>query len=181
MATRHDSHHTVGVTCLRPQVPEDLPLLTGGESPFDEFGPKRPRESPRPTDFEHAGGLTIVSPEGDIAGEVDWHPEQWGPNRGSVCVMIGVWLRSDHRGRGLGTVAQAELVDLIFRHTTTNRVEAHTDVENLAEQHSLEKVGFQREGIIRGSQWRDGAYHDGYLYSLLRHDRRLSPAGESAI
>ena len=59
---------------------------------------------------------------------------------------------------------------LLFRHTATNRVEAHTDVDNTAEQRALEAAGFQREGIIRGAQWRDGAYRDGYLYSILRSD-----------
>jgi RimJ/RimL family protein N-acetyltransferase len=49
-------------------------------------------------------------------------------------------------------------------------VEAHTDIENIAEQRALEAAGFEREGIIRGGQWRHGAYHDGYLYSALRDD-----------
>ena len=48
------------------------------------------------------------------------------------------------------------------------RVEAHTDVENVAEQRALSKAGFTREGVVRGAQWRDGAYRDGLLYSILR-------------
>ncbi len=82
--------------------------------------------------------------------------------------MIGIWLTRAARGHGFGTIAQGLAVDLLFRHTTANRVEAHTDVENVAEQRALEKAGFSREGVIRGSQWRNGAYHDGYLYSVLR-------------
>ena len=27
-----------------------------------------------------------------------------------------------------------------------------------------------REGLIRGAQWRAGAYRDGYLFAILRHD-----------
>jgi RimJ/RimL family protein N-acetyltransferase len=45
-------------------------------------------------------------------------------------------------------------------------------VENIAEQRALERAGFQREGLTRGVQWRDGAYHDGYLYAVLRTDPR---------
>ena len=70
-------------------------------------------------------------------------------------------------------ISQAQLVDLFFRHTRTNRVEAHTDVDNIAEQRALEAAGFQREGVVRGAQWRDGAYRDGFLYSVLRDDQRL--------
>jgi RimJ/RimL family protein N-acetyltransferase len=84
--------------------------------------------------------------------------------------MIGIWLTAAARGRGAGTEAQRQLVDLFFLHTAVNRVEAHTDVENLAEQRALEKVGFRQEGVTRGAQWREGAYHDGFLYSILRAD-----------
>ena len=79
-------------------------------------------------------------------------------------------LDSGARGHGVGTEAQRQLVDLFFLHTTVNRVEAHTDVENLAEQRALEKAGFRQEGVVRGAQWREGTYHDGFLYSMLRAD-----------
>jgi hypothetical protein len=45
-----------------------------------------------------------------------------------------------------------------------------TDVENIAEQRSLEKAGFTREGILRHAQWRAGAHHDLVSYSMLRED-----------
>src|SRR3954453_7897544 len=76
-----------------------------------------------------------------------------------------------HRGVGLGTQAQAELASLFFRHTTTHRIEAATDVENVAEQRALERAGFRRDGTLREAQWRDGAYHSCHLYSRLRTDR----------
>jgi RimJ/RimL family protein N-acetyltransferase len=160
------------VVVLRPQLPEDLPLLTGGESPFDDFGPSRPRDAPADCDLEGHGALTVTSDDGEVAGEVSWHWQQrrWGPTGASSCPMIGVWLRPAHRGRGIGAPAQRQLVDLLFAHTTAHRVEAHTDVENVAEQRSLEKAGLLREGVVRGGQWRDGAYRDGVLYAVLRTD-----------
>lgn len=157
---------------LRPQRAADLPLLEGGESPFDDFGPQTPRTAPRSAELEDQGGLTVLDGAGQVAGQVSWIWMQWGPNRGSRCPMIGIWMRPDFRGRGLGTAAQVALVELCFRHTATNRVEAHTDVENVAEQRALEAAGFRREGVTRGAQWRDGAYHDGILYAVLRSDSR---------
>jgi RimJ/RimL family protein N-acetyltransferase len=88
--------------------------------------------------------------------------------------MIGIWLRPEYRGQGIGRAAQAQLVELFFSHTTINRVEAHTDVDNVPEQRALEAAGFHREGLIRGAQWRDGAYRDGFLYAVLRGDSRLA-------
>jgi RimJ/RimL family protein N-acetyltransferase len=155
---------------LRPQQPDDLPLLTGGASPFDDFGPRAIRTTPSQPQFDTAGGLSVIADDGEVAGDVGWHWEQWGPNPGSRCPMIGIWLRPTYRGRGIGSAAQALLVDLFFSHTTTNRVEAYTDVDNVLEQRALEAAGFQREGLIRGAQWRDGMYRDGFLYAILRGD-----------
>lgn len=158
---------------LRPQLLDDVHLLTGGESPFDDFGPAN-RKEPRPVRLDGDGGLAVIADDGQLAGDVSWHWTQWGPTAGSRCPMIGIWLRPEYRGRGIGPAAQAQVVELFFRHTTVNRVEAHTDVGNVAEQHALESAGFRREGVTRGAQWRDGAYHDGILYAVLRDDPRPS-------
>jgi RimJ/RimL family protein N-acetyltransferase len=84
--------------------------------------------------------------------------------------MIGIWLLPSARGRGIGRAAQRALAELFFTHTAVNRVEAHTDVENIAEQRALRAAGFTREGLIRGAQWRLSAYRDGYLYAIVRSD-----------
>lgn len=156
---------------LLPQQVVDLPLLTLGDSVFEDFGPRPPRTVPAPCALEGDGALTVTN-DGEVAGGVSWRWKRWGPNEASGCPMIGIWLRREHRGRGLGSVAQAALVDLLFTHTTAHRVEAWTDVDNLAEQRALEKAGLLREGVTRGAQYRQGSYHDGALYAVLRADPR---------
>ena len=74
------------------------------------------------------------------------------------------------RGHGYGTEAHRLLVRYLFAHTTVHRIEADTEVDNVAEQHALEKAGFSREGVMRGIAWRDGAWRDGVTYSVLRTD-----------
>jgi RimJ/RimL family protein N-acetyltransferase len=54
--------------------------------------------------------------------------------------------------------------------TTLHRVEASTDVENTAERRSLETAGYIREGVLRGVQYRAGAWHDLITYARLRDD-----------
>ena len=67
----------------------------------------------------------------------------------------------------------------LFAHTTVHRIgRAATEEGNIAEQRALEKIGFAREGVMRGIGWRDGAWRDGVTYSLLRTDR---PARVSLI
>jgi RimJ/RimL family protein N-acetyltransferase len=61
-------------------------------------------------------------------------------------------------------------VRYLFAHTTVHRIEAVTEVGNVGERRALEKTGFTREGVMRGSGWRDGAWRDSLLYSILRTD-----------
>lgn len=61
----------------------------------------------------------------------------------------------------------------LFAHTTVYRIEASTEVGNIAEQRTLEKAGFTREGVMRGIGWRDGAWRDDVLYSILRTDEPM--------
>lgn len=77
---------------------------------------------------------------------------------------------AEHRGRGHGSAAQRLLVDYLFATRLVERIEAATDSENLAEQRSLEKAGFSREGTLRHAQFRDGEWRDIILYSRLRSD-----------
>jgi RimJ/RimL family protein N-acetyltransferase len=165
---------------LRPVVVEDLPLLAGGDVTYDDFGPRPPRTEPYSPALREFGGLAVCAAAGgQLLGSVSWVWQQWGPMPESRNPMIGIWLRPEARGRGAGTAAQRALAELFFQHTTVNRVEACTDVENIAEQRALERAGFTREGTVRGAQWRAGAFHDCYSYSILRADRE-GGAGQAA-
>jgi RimJ/RimL family protein N-acetyltransferase len=44
------------------------------------------------------------------------------------------------------------------------------DATNVAEQRALEKAGFTREGILRGTTFRQGRWHDQVMYSVLREE-----------
>jgi RimJ/RimL family protein N-acetyltransferase len=108
--------------------------------------------------------------DGEIVGSVEYHTVSYGPGDASKAWMLGIELTPSARGQGLGTEAQRLLADWLFATTNANRVEASTDVENVAEARALEKAGFSREGINRGAQFRAGAYHDLVLFSRLRSD-----------
>ncbi len=108
--------------------------------------------------------------DGAPVGSLSWHVTGYGPNPESQCFNIGIELLAAARGKGYGTEAQRLLADWLFASTEVNRIEATTDIENVAEQRSLEKAGFTREGAMRGSQFRAGAHHDMVVFSRLRDD-----------
>ena len=140
---------------------------------FNRFGlPQRPvREALRgPGLIASDRGTLIVELKSETRpiGSVSWHGVRYGPNPESLAWNIGINLVPDARGRGFGGEAQRLLAEWLFATTTVNRIEAMTDVDNRAEQRALEKAGFEREGVARGSQFRAGGWHDIVVYSLLR-------------
>jgi RimJ/RimL family protein N-acetyltransferase len=108
--------------------------------------------------------------DGHPIGTVAWHEVHYGPPPGSRAWNIGISLIPEARGQGYGGLAQRLLADYLFETTDANRVEASTDVQNLAEQRALEKAGFKREGIQRQAQFRAGVHHDLITYARLRND-----------
>lgn len=166
---------------LRPVRESDLPLLermfTDAEQAgeFSWYGFRSAAEMRRRFAEtgelgQESGRLVIELSDGTTAGDVSWSPVRHGPTAPSLCLNIGILLFPEWRGKGLGSEAQRQLVDYLFATTSVQRIEASTDVDNLAEQRALEKVGFLREGILRQAQWRAGTWHDMVLYSRIRSE-----------
>ncbi len=148
------------------------PVLKGE---FNDFG--QPPHSIR-QDFE-AGkivgddhGLLVVERVADAApiGTVSWRAVHYGPPPDSRAWQIGIALVPEGRGQGFGAEAQRLLADHLFATTDAFRVEASTDVDNIAEQRALERAGYRREGVNRGAQVRPSGRHDLVLYARLRTD-----------
>jgi RimJ/RimL family protein N-acetyltransferase len=113
--------------------------------------------------------LAVVLPDGTVAGIASWQPHNRGGSPGA-CYEIGLALLPEYRDRGLGTAAQRLLVRHLFGYTTAHRLEALTNTRNVAEQKVLERLGFHREGVLRGIVFGNGAWQDNVIYSLLRHE-----------
>ena len=185
---------------LRPIVEADLPLLSRiytdpvDASEFGFFGFRNPGHMRTAFEAgfisENGGKLAVVrdyepdevpaaelsatpgtSPGDVVVGDVGWHRVVTGPN--SATWNIGIGLLAKERGKGYGTQAQRLLVEYLFSHTQYYRIEAGTESTNFAEQRSLEKVGFTREGVIRGACFRAGKWRDMVSYSILRTDVEL--------
>jgi RimJ/RimL family protein N-acetyltransferase len=157
---------------------DDLQRSEKSDGGFNDFGvPYAPVDravlADRPLRNEHNGVMFVERLEdGQIVGTVGWRKVRYGANPESDAWMFGIGIVPEARGHGYGTEAQRLVAEYLFRTTPVNRVEASTDIENVAEQRSLEKAGFRREGIARGAQYRAGEYHDLVLYGMLRQDRQ---------
>jgi len=131
-------------------------------------------------DDQHGRAMVESRPAGGpdaqwiAVGDMSWHSELYGPNLASRAISIGVSLSHDARGRGIGGVAQSLLATALHR-AGIHRVEASTDVANLAEQRALTRGGFTREAVLRGAQVRADGRHDLVLYSCLPGEPTATP------
>jgi RimJ/RimL family protein N-acetyltransferase len=157
-----------GVTLATPLRGERDQLFSAAGSEFDLDPDERPRPFP-----PNPATVLVVLVGGEPVGSVSWHGVSYGGTLSSAAWNMGIGLLPEFRGRGYGTLAQRLLVEHLFDATELDRVEASTDVDNLAEQRSLEKAGFQREGILRGAQLRGGLRRDIVHYGFLRTDLQV--------
>jgi RimJ/RimL family protein N-acetyltransferase len=163
---------------LRPVLEDDLPWLASLRDGPAATGPhewhgwsdarRQQRQWAESGLLGDHGGELIIMHGTDRVGSVSWRSVQTGPT--ALNWAIGIGLASEFRGRGYGSEAQRQIVRYLFAHTQVNRVEATTEISNVAEQRALEKAGFTREGIMRGSTFRQGKWHDQVLYSVLRDE-----------
>lgn len=85
---------------------------------------------------------------------------------------LGYALTTAEQGKGVMPAALSLLLVDLFSGTTLHRLEARCAVENEASQKVLERLGFEREGLLRDYFRLGDGRVDNYLYSLLRSDWR---------
>ncbi|HET9142038.1 GNAT family N-acetyltransferase [Actinophytocola sp.] len=155
-----------GVALAEPLRGEREWAFKAAASEFD-LEPDR-RATPLPPN--QSTWLTVLDEDDTPVGGVSWNVVSYGGTLGCLAWNIGIGLVPEARGRGVGSRVQRLLAEYLFASTELDRVEACTDVDNVAEQRSLEKAGFTREGLLRGAQLRAGQRRDVVQYGILRGD-----------
>lgn len=85
---------------------------------------------------------------------------------------IGYWMGSRHAGKGYMTEAVCLVTSHAFQRLRLHRIEAACIPGNTRSIRVLEKVGFQREGLLRSYLRINGEWHDHYLYALIAGESR---------
>ena len=156
---RLDDAPAVTAACQDPEIPRWIPII------------------PRPYTEEHARGWLerCVSGEegeafaitdaatGDVLGAITMKVNDYTRNG-----HIGYWLKKEARGRGTAPRALRLVCEYGARALGLGRLELMTDPDNVASQRVAEKVGFQREGVLRSHlPHPDGRRRDSVMFSLL--------------
>lgn len=120
--------------------------------------------------------FTVKTLDGDYIGNIEIADIDWRVGRGEIGLLLG-----DKRawGQGLGSEAIAMTCAFGFDEMRLHRIEARVLTHNTRAQHTFERCGFTREGILRGSHFVGGEHKDVVMYSLLATDPRPTPVREA--
>jgi ribosomal-protein-alanine N-acetyltransferase len=108
-----------------------------------------------------------VRVEGRLAGQVTVDNIVRGALRSGY---LGYWIDRAVAGRGLASLAVALVCDHAFGAVGLHRVQADIRPENGPSRRLVERLGFQREGLLRRYLDIDGAWRDHLAYGLVAED-----------
>jgi len=94
---------------------------------------------------------------------------------------VGSWFGRDWWGSGANGESKAIIAALAFRHLGLDRLTAWANTRNGRSQVALERVGFLREGVLRGWHRHGEARHDVVVFGMLREQWEASPLAEVGV
>jgi len=158
---------------LRVVEKEDLALLSewyndpevfGQYNPLVQFSKKEIEKNYEERELQQTEFI-IEKKDGSKVGYV-WHFSIPLPR----LLEIGFFLIPKERGKGYCSEAVKIMVDYLFLSKDIVRIQAHTDVKNVASQKVLEKADFKKEGIARKAMFMRGEWRNLFTYSILREE-----------
>jgi [ribosomal protein S5]-alanine N-acetyltransferase len=102
---------------------------------------------------EAIGGAGVIAGEG-----MEFHTGKFG-----------YWLGEPHWGRGVATASARALKEYAFSFPRFKRLEAPVLAWNPASMQVLEKIGFNREGVLQSSAFKDGELIDQVMYAVINN------------
>lgn len=99
-------------------------------------------------------------------------------DRGSARAELGYVLGRAHWGHGVMHEALVALIDAAFKHMGIRRLEAEVNPENKPSCRVLARLGFSREGLLRGRWVSHGNAYDVEAWGLLASDWPARPAAD---
>ena len=109
----------------------------------------------------------VACADGEVVGDLglETHPTRW---RRRHVGEIGMAVRDDWQGKGVGTALMEAVLDLADNWLNLTRVELTVYTDNAAGIALYKKFGFEIEGTHRRYAFRNGGYADAYSMARIR-------------
>jgi len=110
--------------------------------------------------------VLVAEIAGEVVGNLGLHPAAKSPRRRHAG-GIGMSVRDDWQGRGVGSALLAAALDLADNWLNYTRLELTVYTDNAAAQALYRKFGFDIEGTLRSYAFRNGRFIDAYTMARL--------------
>jgi len=107
----------------------------------------------------------IRKADGEFIGGIGIHYNYGNDSHKS---QIGYWLGRAYWRQGIMTACVAAFTEYCFANTDLIRLEATVFAHNTGSIKILERLGYEREGILRKAYKKRSSYHDGILYAKVK-------------
>lgn len=81
---------------------------------------------------------------------------------------IGYWLGEPFWNKGIVSEAIKQICDLVFQKYDVVRIFSEPYARNIGSRKVLEKAGFELEGVLKKSVYKNGVILDSCIYSLIK-------------
>jgi ribosomal-protein-alanine N-acetyltransferase len=95
--------------------------------------------------------------------------------------MVGTWFGRAHWGSGANAESKALVAHAAFAICGLERLGAYSNPENARSANALERIGFTREGTLRGWHRHGDRQLDVHIFGMLRADWESGPLREVRI
>lgn len=156
-------------TALFDILSDDEVARNFGIDTFTEMEQARQRIRQIDANFRHQRSLRwgIARRDNDLligsCGYVSWRPNFHQ-------AAIGYELHRGYWRQGMMSEVLTAVINFGLAHMQLHRVEALVLPGNAPSRGLLTKLGFQQEGLLREYGYWRGAFHDLYIYALLKQD-----------
>jgi len=109
--------------------------------------------------------LLVADIDDDVVGSIGLSTFRDSPRRAHVG-QIGMGVRDDWQGKGVGTALLQAVVDMADKWLQIKRLELNVFTDNASAIALYHRFGFEQEGLMRMYAFRDGGYAD--VYAMAR-------------
>jgi putative acetyltransferase len=118
-------------------------------------------------------GLVACIEDNEVVGQINLNTFPQRPRRRHVG-QIGMAVRDDWQGKGVGTALLRAAIDLADKWLNLTRLELEVYTDNAPAIRLYEKFGFSIEGTLVDFAFRDGRFVDTYMMARLRKQIHIS-------
>lgn len=117
---------------------------------------------------ENRSPNTAIVVDGAICGCIGCHAIDWANRKAS----IGYWIAAGHQRRGIMTQCCVAMLRYLFDELGLHRVEIRCGTGNTKSCAIPARLGFTREGTMRGAEYVDERWIDLVVWSMLEEEWR---------